>query len=348
MNRNAKILIAIFILVVAMSFLCDSFHDRLTELLGQLLFSGVKTTNPRLVQFCGRTYHDSALTYRGYYGNPVVISCTSRVLDYTIKTSKTDYYNGRWGCFEKVDIYKGNNLIYSSGWFKTPVSNKDFYLDDLMGGLGYRSYFAFYECWWVANAFFIKVPENSFNVSVGDVSKEYREGDVLKFEITVTNEWYPVNATVKVKACTETGFGEACKWIIKKDKLYMGTKTYEFEINLTKVTDKVKITPYIDLEATGGDLKISGLNLCPTERSCKIVKDDTLIKIGTYEGDTYEIKIISPEEITVTKLEEEKSRLEEEKAKLIEEVENLRIALVALSVIVIGLVGFLIYQKTFK
>jgi len=110
-----------------------------------------------------------------------------------------------------------------------------------------QSYFSNSACSSIANAYILHFPENSFEVNLANLDREYHVGDNVLLKINITNNLAETNAKLKLKYEVNTLIGTYSTLSNQEVNLSYGDNIFEVIIPSNKITDELVIYPEIKI-----------------------------------------------------------------------------------------------------
>ena len=263
----------------------------------------------RVFQVCGRVHpqYDGG-SWKDYEN--LVTSCESKILDYTIRVSKTNYGGVtpsgyvKYGCYGKLEVYKngvrieplidncGRNL---SQWVKASSGCGVLRFDDLDIAFAQTSRFAFYDCIHLETYFWIKPPLDKFNLTMDN--RNYSVGEEVKVKLNIINDWKPLNAKVNLRVCYPGVFGSVCRDFNKELENVFGWTPVEISLGKIETPTRFSVEATVDFYGTPSQLNMEKLNYGSRLQGAISVEKLGELKIGSLKKSfSFEVKKLTCED----------------------------------------------------
>ncbi|MCH8265098.1 MAG: hypothetical protein IIC10_06835, partial [Proteobacteria bacterium] len=227
------------------------------------------------------------------------VSCSAEIKKTCGGQTKDIIKEGKRQCWAKANIYYKDKLIYETEWDNTrqSVSFNDGVKvhsseAELRISILTDSDYTGGGCNMIVNDYIFKLQPEDFELNI-DTVEEIVEGKELQIIITITNKYKPVNGNLIMQYEIPTSIGSAKDTQEQIIDIPLGVSEYKFTIQTDQITDKIFITPQLDVLMAGSEF--SGANyLCygQTIQKDRALSSCDYVLLGTVKEPTQEISVL--------------------------------------------------------
>lgn len=275
---------------------CDEYINGNTEAHTQYCTS--RTQNGGQCGGADACYRDSPANGAGFtYTADCIKQCGGQTRDITYSSERV--------CWAKADIYYKNQLVKTLDWSDARQSahikqNKTTaHLDERLHiDIKTESQYVGADCVMVVNDYLLLFKPNDFILNLTTPKAQAFEDEPISAQIHITNNYGEiVKGKLIINFEVPTIIGSAKKIEEKIIDVPTGKSVHNFVIPTTQITDKIIVTPRIDILMSG--TRFSGVNgICYGQELTQYpTKDQSLggcefVKIGSTIEETFTLNII--------------------------------------------------------